>query len=261
LDRRGAATRPDLSDGAADGGRTRTDEARYFDGLIGREGDFNPFTDRGWRALARSFERMIGAPARGRLLDVGCGTGQSHRVYGGSELRYAGADLSIGALARAGQRLPQQQWLAADAAALPLRDGVFDFVCFSSVLHHLPAPVEALREARRALVPGGWVFAFDPNLLHPPMALFRHPSSPLYSSAGVSPNERPVLPREVCSWFGEAGFDPVKQICRSGIAYRRVAPRLFDRLLPFYNLADAALQAIGLGRWLGSFVLTAASKV
>ena len=51
-------------------------EREFFSQLISATGEFNPFTDRGWRTLARRFQEAV-APRQGlQLLDLGCGTGQ-----------------------------------------------------------------------------------------------------------------------------------------------------------------------------------------
>jgi SAM-dependent methyltransferase len=230
-------------------------EGRYFDRLVGESGDFNPFTDRGWETLARRFAGAV--PGAGfRVLDVGCGTGRSRRIYRDHAARYAGIDLSLGALRLARQHQPDAAWLQADALRLPFRDGSYDGVAFSSVLHHVPDRRAALAEAFRVLRPGGWAFAFDPNLLHPAMLLFRHPKSPLYNPAGVSPDERPLLPRTLREDLQAAGFAGIGQRCQSDLPYRAVAPKGLDALLPLYNRADWLWEKIGLGRWLGTFVVT-----
>src|SRR4051812_39794097 len=105
-----------------------TDEARerereFFDRLIADQGDFNPFTDRGWDTIRRRFVDMA-APQRDEvLLDLGCGTGQSRRLYVDSIARYIGADLSPGAIATARAHFPDSEWLVADATRLPFPDG------------------------------------------------------------------------------------------------------------------------------------------
>jgi SAM-dependent methyltransferase len=223
-------------------------EGRYFDRLVDESGDFNPFTDRGWATLARRFTTAI--PGAGfRLLDVGCGTGQSRRI-----------DLSLTALRLAARRFVDSSWLQADALRLPFRDSSFDVVAFSSVLHHVNDRRTALVEALRVLRPGGWAFAFDPNLLHPAMLLFRHPKSPLYKPEGVSPDEQPLHPRTLREDFTVVGFTGLGQRCQSDLPYRKVAPRGLDALLPLYNRFDWLWEKVGLGRQFGTFVVTWARK-
>src|SRR4051812_46392667 len=203
-------------------------EAAYFDGLIADRGEFNPFADRGWRTIANRFAQMVTMQRPFELLDVGCGTGQSRQLYVEHTKRYVGIDLSPGAIELARRKFPSAEWQVADATALPFADASFDAVAFSSVLHHIPDFTRALVEARRVLRPGGQAFAFDPNLLHPAMALFRYPKSPLYSPKGVSPNERPLLPRELRDAFTRAGFISLMQRCQANIPYRAVAPKLLN---------------------------------
>jgi len=231
-------------------------DGSYFDQLVEDEGDFNPFTERGWQTLARRFTAVGAADSGMRVLDIGCGTGQSRQVYARHTATYVGLDLSLGALRRAAARHPQSAWLQADALRLPFSDGAFDVVAFSSVLHHVPNMDLALSEAARVVVPGGLVFAFDPNLLHPAMLLFRHPRSPLYTADGVSPHECPLQPVVLRRAFERAGLVGLGQRCQSHIPYRAVAPRLLNAVLPFYNLADLAWEYCGAARWFGTFVLT-----
>lgn len=230
-------------------------EGRYFDRLVQESGDFNPFTDRGWKTLAERFAAAVPGDAL-RILDVGSGTGQSQRIYRDRSASYTGIDLSLGALRLARRRVPDASWLQADALGLPFLGASFDVVAFSSVLHHIGSRQAALAEAWRVLRPGGWAFAFDPNLLHPAMLLFRHPKSPLYNPQGVSPDEQPLHPRVLRQDFAAAGFTGLGQRCQSDLPYREVAPKGLDALLPLYNRIDWFWERIGLGRWFGTFVVT-----
>lgn len=234
-------------------------DGEYFDRLVGETGDFNPFTDRGWGTLARRFERVVGGDRSLRLLDVGCGTGHSRRVYANHLASYTGIDLSLGSLRVARRQFPGT-FVQADAFALPFADATFDAVAFSSVLHHLPERLPALGEARRVLRPGGLVFAYDPNVLHPAMLLFRLPESPFYRPEGVSPSERPLLPRRLRSELEAAGFASVGQRCQSGIGYREAAPAALARFLPWFNRLDELWERSGLGRSLGTFVVSWGSR-
>jgi ubiquinone/menaquinone biosynthesis C-methylase UbiE len=236
-------------------------EAEYFDGLAATEGDFNPFTEGAWRLLRRRFVEFV-APSRPlQILDIGCGTGQSRQLYIDDATEYVGVDLSGRALELARRKFPESTWRCCDARQLPFADRAFDVIAYSSVLHHIPDFPVALREGLRVLRPGGHVFAFDPNVLHPAMALFRHPKSPLYTMQGVSPNEAPLLPRRLRSAFANAGLVQIRQRAQSDLAYRQVAPRVLNACLRLYNVADHWFERVGLGRWFGSFVITSGRKV
>lgn len=228
----------------------------YFDRLVEESGDFNPFTDRGWDTLRRRFSDVSHARTGLRVLDVGCGTGRSLRIYEPQVASYTGMDLSLGALRLAHVRHADRAWTQGDALKLPFRDASLDVVAFSSVLHHVPDMHAALDAAVRVLRPGGLVFAFDPNLLHPAMLLFRHPRSPLYRAEGVSPDEQPLLPRVLREAFDRAGLARVGQRCQSDIPYRAVAPKLLNAVLPAYNALDRVWETIGAGRLFGTFVVT-----
>jgi SAM-dependent methyltransferase len=217
---------------------TNATEAEFFDRLVRDEGDFNPFAERGWRTLAARFTDFVRPATRCEVLDIGCGTGNSRQIYVEHAARYVGLDLSTVAIAAAKRRFPQDDWLAADACSTGLAAESFDVVALSSVLHHLPDRAAALQEAKRVLRPGGWVFAFDPNLLHPAMALFRWPKSPLYTAQGVSPNEQPLLARTLRRDFAAAGFVELRQRAQSNIPYRAVAPKGLNACLAAYNAID-----------------------
>lgn len=239
---------------------TSTTEAAFFDGLIAERGQFNPFADRGWDTLAGRFADWIDRQKPFDLLDVGCGTGESRRLYIKHCRRYVGIDLSAGAIELARKTYPDSEWMVEDATALPFPDESFDVVAFSSVLHHIPDFGRALKEAMRVLRPGGQVFAFDPNLLHPAMALIRWPKSPMYSSKGVSPNESPLLPSHLRREFQAAGFVNLIQRCQADIPYRSVAPKFANACLGLYNAADWVMARLQLDRIFGTFVLTCARK-
>ena len=241
-------------------------EARHFDQLVGETGDFNPLTAHAWSTLARRFSEAVPSSEPLRLLDVGCGTGHSRQIYAARSRAYFGLDVSLVSLqvARRRSRVPGEEkpggWLRGDAFRLPFGDSALDAVAFSSVLHHLPDRPAALREAHRVLRAGGRVFAFDPNLLHPAMALFRHPRSPFYDPRGVSPDEKPLLPSALRRDFAAAGFTAVRQRCQSDLPYRAVSPRGLDALLPIYNRLDWLWEKSALGRLFGAFAITWAQR-
>lgn len=235
-------------------------EKDFFNSWIAKEGDFNPFTQQGWDVVRFTFGSLVSPSGSLALLDVGAGTGRSRQIYADVSGRYVGIDIAEEAVATAKKRYPQDEWLVADACDLALADQTFDVVAFSSVLHHIPQFERAVKEAVRVLKPGGRVFAFDPNVLHPAMALFRLPTSPFYSARGVSPNERPMNPGVLRRAFLDAGLVDVRQVCKSGIGYRDVAPRFAKQGLAVFNAMDNLWEISGLGRWFGTFVFTCGAK-
>ncbi len=235
-------------------------EQEFFDSQVLDHGSFNPFEDRGWKTLERRFQECLGEIKAGSLLDIGCGTGESRKIYIDHIEDYTGIDLSSASIKFAEERFPDSNWSVANACELPYENDSFDVVAFSSVLHHIDDFETALKQAYRVLKPGGIVFAFDPNLFHPAMALFRCPQSPCYIQSGVSPNERPLRPIQLKEAFRNSGFKEIRQRCQSDLPYRSVAPKLINACLSMYNIADRIWEVSGLGRWFGTFVISSGQK-
>lgn len=243
-----------------DRARIRQVEADYFNTHAQAIGEFNPFADRGWKTLQKCFARIEPQANNLNLLDVGCGTGHSRQIYIDRCCKYTGIDLSTKELSLAREKFPDNTWQEGDACEMPFPDAHFDAVCFSSVLHHIPEMHLAVQEAYRVLKPGGFLFAYDPNVFHPAMALFRHPKSPLYNPEGVSPNEKPLKPVAIRTVLMQAGFSRTVQWCQSDIPYREVAPKGFRMFLKMYNLLDWCWQHIGMGYFCGTFIISSSTK-
>ena len=237
-----------------------SEEIAFFDKTINESKVFDPFTEEGWLTLNQEFRTLCRPDSNDHLLDVGCGTGSSSRIYTPSEVKYTGIDLSPLSIQQAKINYPNFSFLVGDACRLPFENNTFTIVAFSSVLHHIPNYDSALQEAFRVLKPGGKVFAYDPNALNPAMALFRVPSSPFYLKAGVSPNEAPLIPKNLINSFKKNGLESVKQKCRSGIEYKHVAPKAINSLLKIYNALDKGIEFTGLGKWFGTFIITVGTK-
>ena len=96
------------------------------------------------------------------VADVGCGNGMylAELARRGFPGRVVGADLSIGMLAAARQRVDRPLSLAlagADATALPFQDEAADLTLAMHMLYHVPDPSAAVSELRRVTKPGGRV--------------------------------------------------------------------------------------------------------
>ena len=199
------------------------------------------------RRLARRASAIAGRT--GALLEIGCGRGdllQGARDEGwdvyGVEMTPAFADEAE----RKGVRV--ERGPAEEARLLDERR--FDAIFFAAVLEHLYRPVEVLRRARAALVPGGALFVDVPNEGSLAMALGH-----LYMrargrdwSVNLSPTFSPFhvvgfTPRSLRRVLAGSGFEVVEM--------RK--PRWSNELPPPRTLAARA-ESLGLNAasWLGS---------
>jgi len=97
-----------------------------------------------------------------RLLDVGCGDGLFLASCQPLRLAAIGLDRSFDAL-RAARRRSGLGLIQGRVDTLPFADESFRLITLFHVLEHLPAPNLFLQEARRLLVPGGWLVVQVPN--------------------------------------------------------------------------------------------------
>lgn len=109
--------------------------------------------------------------ARGRVLEVGCGTGRNLPLYAEAESRVRSVvafDPCLAVALRARQRAREQHpapnpapssnpamVLVADVEHLPFRADRFDTAVSSLVFCSVPDPARGLREIARVLAPGG----------------------------------------------------------------------------------------------------------
>jgi len=108
--------------------------------------------------------------ADGRVLDLGCGTGELTRALAASGIWTIGCDISGQMLRRAaGEPGSCAGWtqLDPDWRRLPFASSSFDVVVAASVLEYLAEPAAVLAECARVLRPDGVVLCTVPDLRHP----------------------------------------------------------------------------------------------
>ena len=129
--------------------------------------------------VARSYDRWIRIPeklffgggrewvasrARGDVLELGIGTGRTLPYYG-KDVRLTGIEISPEMLSRARERLRELERPATlelgDAQRLRFPDESFDTVVFALALCTIPDELQAIREAKRVLRPGGQVLCLE----------------------------------------------------------------------------------------------------
>lgn len=97
----------------------------------------------------------------GRLLDVGCGTGDLAAIFGRHGWSVAGIEPSSAAAEHA--RAVGVEAVAGTLADAPWEDGEFDAILFNHSLEHIDDPAGAVADAARLLRPGGLLAIAVPN--------------------------------------------------------------------------------------------------
>lgn len=105
-----------------------------------------------WRAAVREALRIT--PGM-RVLDIAAGTGTSSASYAEAGADVVALDFSIGMVEVGKERMPEMEFIAGDATALPFADNTFDAATISYGLRNVHDPDLALREMMRVVRPGG----------------------------------------------------------------------------------------------------------
>ena len=107
--------------------------------------------------------------SRGRILDVGCGTGMLGAALRQAGLDVVGIDESMGMLGECRQR-QAILCVRGSSARLPFGSDSMDAAICIATLHHIenPEQVQAtVQEMLRVVKPGGWILLWDHNPLNP----------------------------------------------------------------------------------------------
>lgn len=99
-------------------------------------------------------------PPRGRLLEVGAGTG-GFGLIAGRDYQYVGIDISRAAVREGRER--GLDLVVSDLDGYVNTGPLFDGICLFQVLEHLPDPHRALGTLHSLLKPGGSLFVITPD--------------------------------------------------------------------------------------------------
>lgn len=173
-----------------------------------------------WFDRIDRLDRLLTGPARarlfgdakGRVLDVACGTATNYR-YPPATAAYVGIDISRAMLGRAADRLPDgTPLLEMDAEHLGFDDDSFDAVISSLSTCTFPDPIAALDEMARVCRPDGRVRLLEHGRSSlKPVARFqdwRADSHFATRAAGGTSSHSTSSPRPTWTWWSPGGRSP-----------------------------------------------------
>jgi ubiquinone/menaquinone biosynthesis C-methylase UbiE len=154
------------------------------------------------------YRREVIAAARGRVLEIGVGSGLNLPLYGKQVERVYGIDPSPRLLAIARRRAAASavpvDLLLGSATAIPLADDSIDTVVMTWTLCSIPDPLAALREMRRVLKPDGTLCFVEHGLSpEPGIELWQHRITPAWRRMAGGCH----LDRKIDELVRLAGFD------------------------------------------------------
>ena len=115
----------------------------------------------GMRDIASTLLLKADLAASGSMIDVGCGSGQTMAWFADTRPSWRTAGLDIAEEGVAAAKSSGLAVVTGNALELPFESASADLVITLDVLQHLPFPagdVDCLREIRRVLRPGGYLF-------------------------------------------------------------------------------------------------------
>ena len=196
---------------------------RSFDRGAGAYDRWMGLTER----ILHDARRAVGERVKGRVLDVGIGTGISLEHYP-RDVSVDGVDLSPGMLALARRRADalglEVRLHEMDAQHLEFSDATFDSVAFNLCLCTIPDPAVAVREAIRVVKPGA------------PMLFVEHVRSHILPVALLQELITPITAAAAADYFNRRTADTIRRAGGEGLTIKPFA-------LGFFNLIIARAPA------------------
>lgn len=130
------------------------------------------------RFCLAQMKRLSGGSLAGkRLLDIGCGLGETSVYFALQGAQVTASDISPGMVETAVKLAEMHgvkiEGITAAAESLNVPEGYYDFVFTANTIHHVADKRAFFEQIRKALKPGGWFFSWDPLAYNPVINVYR----------------------------------------------------------------------------------------
>ena len=141
-------------------------------------------------------------PKRGKILDIGCGSGHYAEVLNDRE--WYGVDISPESIKTA-KKFYKKAKVGDITKHIPFSDNSFDYVLALSTFHHIHKGIpEALKEIKRVLKPNGEIIVVEHDARD---SHTRNVTSGRFLRLTPTKSERALYPKEVRKLLKESGFE------------------------------------------------------
>ncbi len=138
----------------------RAEVHSYYDRFYASD-DFRYYSPKITEKFFRAIFSKCHIPSRGRILDVGCGTGYYCGIFHDLGFQPVGIDFSKTAIEKAKEKYPKLEFQVADALNLPFQPSSFEVIlsygCSVVSTYDLEHIHGYVRHLVKFLKPGGWL--------------------------------------------------------------------------------------------------------
>ena len=179
-------------------------ERAFYDELFSR----NPENEHITAGYDELHDMAFAQAPKGRVLDLGCGTGAHAVRLARRGLPVTAVDLSLHGVKAARERFRREglagHFVVADAEQLPFRSGSFSVLWSSLLLHHFPKLKQLPDELAR--VTTGRLVALEPNA-HNFLSWFAfNIVNPIVGLSTTTKNQRALFPKRLNRRMSKSGF-------------------------------------------------------
>ncbi|MBA3075627.1 MAG: class I SAM-dependent methyltransferase [Anaerolineae bacterium] len=165
------------------------------------------------KQLRQYLYQQVGINEKSRVLEVGCGTGViTSELKEFTKIQAAGIDIQLERVASAKEFDTTTHYVCADVNHLPFINNHFDFVVAHYLFLWLREPVQAFKEIKRVIKPGGFVVALaEPDYLariDNPMELWT--LGEMQTKALIQQGANPMAGRQLSTQLYQAGFAAIQ---------------------------------------------------